>query len=123
MTDSVRVRSAKVEAIAECWPMITALLGGTEEMREAGKTYLPQWPNEDDNFYKRRLAVATLLPAFSRTVEVLSGKPFSRPVTWADDVPARIVELSTISICREQTFTHSWLACWKGRWGSELTSS
>lgn len=109
MTDSVRVRSAKVEAIAECWPMITALLGGTEEMREAGKTYLPQWPNEDDNFYKRRLAVATLLPAFSRTVEVLSGKPFSRPVTWADDVPARIVELFD-DIDMQGTNLHSFLA-------------
>lgn len=109
MTDSVRVRSAKVEAIAECWPMITALLGGTEEMREAGKTYLPQWPNEDDNFYKRRLEVATLLPAFSRTVEVLSGKPFSRPVTWSDDVPKRVQELFE-DIDMQGTNLHSYLA-------------
>ncbi|HHL2824769.1 TPA: DUF4055 domain-containing protein [Citrobacter murliniae] len=109
MTDSVRVRSAKVEAIAECWPMITALLGGTEEMREAGKTYLPQWPNEDNNFYQRRLAVATLLPAFARTVEVLSGKPFSRPVTWADDVPKSITDLFD-DIDMQGTNLHSFLA-------------
>lgn len=109
MTDSVRVRSAKVEAIAECWPMITALLGGTEEMREEGKTYLPQWPNEDNDFYRRRLEVATLLPAFARTVEVLSGKPFSRPVTWNDDVPESIVALFD-DIDMQGTNLHSFLA-------------
>ncbi|HHG9960383.1 TPA: DUF4055 domain-containing protein [Yersinia enterocolitica] len=90
MTDDVRKRSPKIEAIAECLPMIMALRGGTTAMRKAGKIYLPQWPNEDDGFYKNRLYTATLFPAFSRTVEVLSGKPFSRPVTWGDDVPVRI---------------------------------
>ncbi|WP_259275278.1 DUF4055 domain-containing protein [Yersinia canariae] len=90
MTDDVRKRSAKIEAIAECWPMIMALRGGTSAMRKAGKIYLPQWPNEDNDFYKNRLNTATLFPAFARTVEVLSGKPFSRPVTWGDDVPQRI---------------------------------
>ncbi|CNE48915.1 DUF4055 domain-containing protein [Yersinia enterocolitica] len=93
MTDDVRKRSPKIEAIAECWPMIMALRGGTTAMRKAGKIYLPQWPNEDDGFYKSRLNTATLFPAFARTVEVLSGKPFSRPVTWAEDVPARIADM------------------------------
>ncbi len=93
MTDDVRKRSAKIEAIAECWPMITALLGGTSAMRQAGKTYLPQWPNEDDRVYESRLKTATLFPAFSRTVEVLSGKPFSRPITPGKDVPPEILAM------------------------------
>jgi hypothetical protein len=109
MTDDVRKRSAKIEAIAECWPMITALLGGTEEMREAGKTYLPQWPNEDGGYYKKRLDTATLFPAFPRTVDVLSGKPFSRPVTWAEDVPARIQGFFE-DIDMQGTNLHSFLA-------------
>lgn len=96
MSNDVRKRSPKIESMAGCWPMITALLGGTAAMRLAGKTWLPKWPNEEDAFYQNRLAVATLFPAFSRTVEVLSGKPFSRPVTWDEKVvPARISEMLT----------------------------
>nr|WP_240156044.1 DUF4055 domain-containing protein [Pantoea formicae] len=110
MSNDVRKRSPKIESMAGCWPMITALLGGTAAMRLAGKTFLPRWPNEEDAFYKNRLAVATLFPAFSRTVEVLSGKPFPRPVTWDEKVvPARIREMFT-DIDLQGTNLHSFLA-------------
>lgn len=90
--------------------MITALLGGTAAMRAAGKTYLPRWPNEEEGFYQNRLSVATLFPAFSRTVEVLSGKPFSRPVTWNEEaVPARIREMFG-DVDLQGTNLHSFLA-------------
>jgi len=90
--------------------MITALLGGTAAMRAAGKTYLPTWPNEEEAFYQNRLSVATLFPAFSRTVEVLSGKPFSRPVTWNEEaVPARIREMFG-DVDLQGTNLHSFLA-------------
>lgn len=92
MTATVRDTSAAVDTMAASYPLITALLGGTAAMRDAGKTYLPQWPNEDNNSYTNRLATATLFPAFSRTCEVLTGKPFSKPITLGDDVPAQIVE-------------------------------
>jgi hypothetical protein len=90
MTTTVRDQSAAVEAMAENWPIVNALLGGTPAMRKAGKTYLPQWPGESDASFKLRITTATLFPAFARTVEVLAGKPFSKPVTLGDDVPARI---------------------------------
>ena len=109
MTDDVRKRSAKIEAIATCWPMITALLGGTPAMRQAGKTYLPQWPNEDEGFYKNRKDTATLFPAFPRTVEVLSGKPFSRPITTGDDVP-KTIQAMFDDIDLQGTNLHSFLA-------------
>lgn len=109
MTDDVRKRSAKIEAIATCWPMITALLGGTAAMRAAGKPYLPQWPNEDKGFYDNRLKTATLFPAFPRTVEVLSGKPFSRPVTFGDDIPKSILAMFD-DIDLQGTNLHSFLA-------------
>lgn len=67
--------------------LIRSLLGGTSAMRVAGKAYLPQWPNEEQASFDARLSVATLFPAFSRTVEVLAGKPFSKPLTYGDDVP------------------------------------
>lgn len=110
MSNDVRKRSAKIEAVAGCWPMIAALLGGTSAMRDAGKTYLPKWPNEDEGFYKNRLATATLFPAFSRTVEVLSGKPFSRPVSWDEKkVPQRIQAMFP-DIDQQGTNLHSFLA-------------
>lgn len=86
----VRTPSKAVTAMAEDWPLIAALMGGTAGMRKAGKTYLPQWPNEPGDAYKARLETATLFPAFARTVEVLTGKPFAKPLTLGDDVPARI---------------------------------
>lgn len=78
--------------MAESYPLVTALLGGTAAMRKAGKTYLPQWPNEDGGSYKNRTDTATLFPAFSRTCEVLTGKPFSKPITFGKDVSEQIKE-------------------------------
>ncbi|CAB3784372.1 DUF4055 domain-containing protein [Pararobbsia alpina] len=92
MTSTVRDQTPAVETMAEDYPIVAALLGGTTAMRKAGSTYLPQWPNEDDDAYANRVKTATLFPAFGRTCEVLTGKPFSKPVTLGEDVPPRIVE-------------------------------
>ena len=92
MTSPVRQQSAAVQRMAEDWPLIDALMGGTKAMRQAGKTYLPQWPAEDRDGYATRLATATLFPAYARTVSVLSGKPFSKPLNIGEDVPSRIAE-------------------------------
>src|ERR1700722_19685897 len=89
MTSSVRKTSAAVDAMAEDWTLIDALMGGTATMRRAGKTYLPQWPAEDRESYVARLATATLFPAYERTISVLSGKPFSKPITIGEDVPKK----------------------------------
>lgn len=88
----VRKESDQVAAISKEWPMIRALLSGTTTMREGGKLYLPQWPNEPDESYKSRLAVATLYPAFARTVDVMAAKPFSKPLAYGEDMPTRIRE-------------------------------
>lgn len=90
MTDTVRNQTKVVEAMAECWPLVSALMGGTAAMRKAGKLFLPKWPNEPDDSYNQRRDTATLFPAYSRTVEVLAGKPFSKPITPGDDVPPKI---------------------------------
>jgi hypothetical protein len=90
MTDTVRQQSSAVSKMAEDWTLIDALMGGTKTMRQAGKKYLPQWPAEDQESYQARLATATLFPAYARTVSVLTGKPFSKPMTVGEDVPKRI---------------------------------
>ena len=88
----VRTQSDAVGKMAEYWHLIDALMGGTAAMRKEGNKYLPQWPAEDPDAYKSRLATATLFPAYARTVSVMTGKPFSKPITVGNDVPARIKE-------------------------------
>lgn len=90
MADTVATISEAVKSMQDDWSLAAALMGGTKAMRAAGKAYLPQWPNEDDESYKTRLKTATLYPAYQHTVETLVGKPFSAPVTIGEDVPARI---------------------------------
>jgi hypothetical protein len=78
--------------MSENYPLITDLLGGTSAMRKASTRHMPQWPGEGDDDYRDRVRVATLFPAFGRTCEVLTGKPFSKPITYDDDVPEHIRE-------------------------------
>lgn len=89
---TVRTLSPEAEALASNWRLISSLLGGTSAMRAAKNAFLPQWPNEPPENYAARLDTATLFPAFSRTVEVLGSKPFSKPLTFGEDVPPKLQE-------------------------------
>jgi hypothetical protein len=92
MTSPVRKTTAAVDAMAVSWGLIDALMGGTAAMRTAGKQFLPQWPAEEPESFRARLATATLFPAYERTVAVMTGKPFSKQVTIGEDVPKRLVD-------------------------------
>jgi hypothetical protein len=75
--------------------MIWTLLEGTEAMREAGTTYLPQYDAELPENYRKRLAKSTLLAAFSDTLDYLVGKVFQRPITLdRNDTPKPIVDMA-----------------------------
>lgn len=87
---TVATPSKAIEEMRPAWQIVKDLMGGTSAMRGAGSTYLPKWPNEEDDAYQNRIRTATLFPAFSRTVTTLTGKPFSKPVTLKPNVPARI---------------------------------
>lgn len=87
---TVRDQSDAVVKMSRVWVMVDALMAGTQGMRDAGEAYLPRWPNEELTDHAQRLAVATLYPAYSRTVEILAAKPFSKPVSLSDDTPALI---------------------------------
>jgi len=86
--------TTEVNEMAADWAISDALLGGTTSMRAAGKKYLPKMEGESEAGYETRLSVATLLPAFSRTVSVMASKPFSKPLQLGQDVPTQIVEWS-----------------------------
>ena len=81
-----------VQAMQPGWALAAALLGGTAAMRQAGAAYLPKWPNEEPASHEARLSTAVLFPAYGRTVQTLAAKPFSKPITLGEDVPAKLKE-------------------------------
>jgi len=87
---AVNEQSAEVKALAREWAILDALQGGTLAMRDAGKALLPQWPNEEPLSYAARLNVATLFPAYQRTVNVMAAKPFAKPLTLSEGAPGSI---------------------------------
>jgi len=89
---TVATPSEAVMAMAADIELTRDLMGGTQAMRKAGAKHLPAWPNEDALTYKTRLNVSTLFPAYSRTVTTLTGKPFSKPITYSEDVPEQLKE-------------------------------
>lgn len=90
--DDISQPTAVVTNMREAWTIVDALLQGTEAMRLAGTTFLHQMPMEEGEDYNKRIGVATLFPAYARTVSTLTGKPFSKPIAVGDNVPQQIVD-------------------------------
>lgn len=88
--NDVAAKSHAVACMTETWDLVADLMNGTAAMRKAGERHLPRWPSEDVCSHKLRVSTATLFPAYQRTVSVLTGKPFSKPLTIREDVPPRI---------------------------------
>lgn len=82
--------SAKVKFMQTRAKVCRDLMGGTPEMRLAGKTYLPQWPQEEQKGWEARRDCSTLFPAVERAIETMIGKPFGTPIVAGEDVPARV---------------------------------
>lgn len=60
--------------------IITALLGGTKAMREAGITYLPKHAKETDDDYQVRQKTAVLKEIFGETIRQMVGRVFFKPI-------------------------------------------
>ena len=76
----VATPTSAYQQMAAQWKLPSTLMGGTLAMRAAGTTYLPKMPKEDEPAYQARLHSSTLFNGFGRTVRLLAGRPFSRPV-------------------------------------------
>ena len=94
MSDNPSITLPAVDAMRAYWAVISPLMGGTMAMRAAGKALLPQYPAEDDEAYKERLRLSTLLPAYSETVGNMTSRVFAEPLQVGDDVPEAIVEMT-----------------------------
>lgn len=88
--DDVSAKSDAVACMTDTWTLVADLMAGTAAMRKACERHLPKWPAEDICSYNFRIGTATLFPAYQRTVSILVGKPFSKPMTPSEDMPPRI---------------------------------
>lgn len=77
---AVNEPGAELQRLAAPWPVTEPLMAGTRAMRKAAESLMPRWPGEEPAAYKARLEVATLFPAYRRTVTVMAGKPFAKPL-------------------------------------------
>ena len=83
--------SPHIQEMRVHWRDLEPLMRGTQAMRLA--THLmPRWPGEQEDSYAARIKTATLFPAYRRTISVMAGKPFSKPLTLSEDTPAQIAE-------------------------------
>ncbi|MEP0874061.1 DUF4055 domain-containing protein [Trichocoleus desertorum AS-A10] len=76
----VEVPSAAYEQMAAYWSVISAVRGGTSEIRDRGEAFLPLEPFEKDTAYLRRRNTSCLTPWYARLVRGLVGMVLRKPV-------------------------------------------
>jgi Domain of unknown function (DUF4055) len=78
----VSTPSLNYKDMAPHWELPHTLMGGTPAMRKKAQQYLPKEVKEQSKSYAARLQRSYLFPAYSKTVEALSGKPFSKQLVF-----------------------------------------
>ena len=73
------------------WQVMRDVVAGTDALRQKSTTYLPQFPLEDPEDYKRRVSSCEFHNATERTIKGLTGMVFRRPPQLEDDVPEQLV--------------------------------
>jgi len=87
MSDDPSKALPAIEEMRKDWDVVDALMGGTRAMRAAGEKLLPKFPKEEGDAYASRLKTSTLLPAYSETVQNMTGRVFAEPILLGKDVP------------------------------------
>jgi hypothetical protein len=91
MTTAVAKRSHEAEEMVAGVAKGRALMGGTEAMRKAGKTYLPKFTKESEDAYAVRLAASWLFNGYKKTAADMTGRVFAKSVELAGDAPSQVV--------------------------------
>jgi hypothetical protein len=73
-------KTAAFAAMVSTYFKVDALLGGTDRMRAAGTTYLPQHPEETEANYQTRLKRSTLVNYYGRALDAGVGHAFKKPM-------------------------------------------
>ena len=74
---------------------------------QLGESYLPQWPNEEIEAYKKRLGVGNSAACYEETISQNIGRVFAEPVKLSDETPDQIVE-----ICKNVDMAGNRLEVW-----------
>lgn len=93
MSNDPSIALPAVDRMRAYWDIVAPLMGGTSAMRAVGKALLPQYPAEQDDTYKERLALSTLLPVYAETVSNMTSRVFAEPLQLGEDVPDDIKTL------------------------------
>lgn len=93
-TNNVGTPSVAYRAMQERWDLLRALLGGTTAMRKAGETYLPRETDEPLLTWQNRLNRSILYEALKDTIDSITSRPFSKPVSIAGELPESISMLA-----------------------------
>jgi hypothetical protein len=80
MSKTVNKRSDVMAKIVEASKKGRALMGGTDSMRQAGKTYLPKFEAESDHDYKARLNSSFLFNGLRKTIKDMTGRVFNKTI-------------------------------------------
>jgi len=74
--------------------IVQTVHGGTLKMRAAGGKFLPKFPEELPDTYKKRLASATLLNLYRSNIDLMCGLVFKDEIELKSDVPTQIKTLA-----------------------------
>ena len=109
--------SAAYDHMMPSWSKIQTVLDGTESMRNAGQTFLPQHFGESDKSYNERLARTTLLNMTKLTLNSWVGRPFSKPIAFTDVAPAIEELFENIDLLGNdiQVFCRDWYSDGSGK--------
>lgn len=72
------------EQMEPFWEQARLLIGGTQELRKAGCSYLPRFENETEKNYQRRLSMASLTNFYMKARNQMVGEMFRDDVQYKD---------------------------------------
>jgi hypothetical protein len=85
-------KSEIVQQMENARRLVRSIYDGTDTMRERGSEYLPKEPGESTEAYNHRIKRTFLFNGVARTVLVLAGKPFAKPIQLGEDVNKKLAE-------------------------------
>ena len=92
--NSVAIESADRKAMEGDLKLIADVREGLPAMKARASVYLPQYKQESQDEYKRRVATAPWRPEFADALHSLAAKPFTKPVTLGDGASDAVKSLA-----------------------------
>jgi len=85
LADDLDKRSQASAKMVEYWNKTDALIDGHKAIINGGKTFLPEFPDEDEKDYEFRSSMTKFTNIFRDICEGLASKPFEKPVKFSNE--------------------------------------